>query len=224
MKLFQSFRRKLKDLRFRDGVSLYDPAYHFTSTYFEEARARLVWKKIFSTLEPSRVLEIGCFEGRSTCYVIEKLASRRDIELHCVDIWGGEFEERFHHNINLAKSKVKHAVKLVIHKGFSDKCLAKLLAEGKQGYFDFIYIDGSHQAPDVLCDAVMSFQLLKKGGVLGFDDYLWSEPLSYGIDPIRCPKLAIDVFTNIYCRKLKILRDYSKLTSLWQLYVEKLED
>ena len=66
--------------------------------------------------------------------------------------------------------------------------------------------------------------ILKKGGVLGFDDYLWSEPLSYGIDPIRCPKLAIDVFTNIYCRKLKILRDYSKLTSLWQLYVEKLED
>ena len=184
-------------------------------------------EKNFFTLETSRVLEIGCFEGRSTCYVIEKLASRRDIELHCVDTWRGEFmdsvEERFHHNIHLAKNKVKHAVKLVIHKGFSDKCLAKLLAEGKQGYFDFIYIDGSHQAPDVLCDAVMSFQLLKKGGILGFDDYLWSDP-SYGIDPIRCPKLAIDVFTNIYCRKLKILRDYSKLTSLWQLYVEKLED
>ena len=81
MKLFQSFRRKLKDLRFRDGVSLYDPAYHFTNQWFG-IEGRLAWKKLFSTLEPSRVLEIGCFEGRSTCYVIEKLASCRDIELH----------------------------------------------------------------------------------------------------------------------------------------------
>ena len=105
-------------------------------------------------------------------------------------------EERFHHNINVAKSKVKRVVELVIHKGFSDKVLAKLLAEGKQGYFDFIYIDGSYQASDVLCDIVMSFQLLKRG-VLGFDDYLWNEPLSYGIDPIRCPKLAIDAFTHL---------------------------
>ena len=152
--------------------------YHFTRTWFEDVGAMFAWEKLFSTLEPSRVLEIGCFEGRSTCYVIEKLASCRDVELHCIDTWNGgiehkegghamadmpSVEERFHHNINVAKSKVRRAVELVIHKGFSDKCLAKLLAEGKQGYFDFIYIDGSHQAPDVLCDAVMSFQLLKKG-------------------------------------------------------------
>ena len=220
-------------MSFRDGVTLYDPAYHFTHLWFDGVGARRAWKKIFSTLKPSRVLEIGCFEGRSTCYVIEKLASCKDIELHCVDVWDGKIgsqevmasvEKRFHHNVHVAKSKVKHAVELVIHKGFSDKMLAKLLAEGKQGYFDFIYIDGSHQAPDVLCDAVMSFRLLKKGGVLGFDDYLWSKPSLYGKDPIFCPRLAIDAFTNIYCHKLKILGDYSKLTSLWQIYVEKLED
>lgn len=163
---------------FRDEVILSDPAYHFTNKWFDGSGVMFAWKEIFSTLKPSRVLEIGCFEGRSTCYLIENLASCRDIELHCVDTWEGGIEhkenrsplpdmasvkERFHHNINVAKSKVKHAVELVIHKDFSDKVLVKLLAEGKQGYFDFIYIDGSHQAPDVLCDAVMSFQLLKKG-------------------------------------------------------------
>ena len=166
-------------MKFRDGVTLYDLTYHFTNQWFEDVGARLAWKEIFSTLKPSRVLEIGCFEGRSTCYLIENLVSCRDVELHCIDTWNGgiehkegghamadmpSVEERFHHNINVAKSKVRRAVELVIHKGFSDKVLAKLLAEGKQGYFDFIYIDGSHQAPDVLCDAVMSFQLLKKGG------------------------------------------------------------
>jgi predicted O-methyltransferase YrrM len=97
--------------------------------------------------------------------------------------------------------------------------LAKLLASGKEGFFDFIYVDGSHQAPDVLCDAVMSFRLLRPGGIIAFDDYLWQEPLPYGADPIRSPKIAIDAFTNIYCRKITVLSMH-----LYQLYVRKLSD
>jgi hypothetical protein len=73
-----------------------------------------------------------------------------------------------------------------------------LVAAGKQGYFDFIYVDGSHQAPDVLADAFLSFRLLRENGVIAFDDYLWQEALPDGIDSIRCPKLAIDAFTNIH--------------------------
>lgn len=105
------------------------------------------------------------------------------------------------------------------HKGSSDIELAKLLADGKQGYFDFIYVDGSHQAPDVLCDAILSFRLLKTNGVIAFDDYLWAETLPTGVDPIRCPKPAIDAFTNIYCRKLRILT-----APLYQLYIQKTGD
>jgi predicted O-methyltransferase YrrM len=75
---------------------------------------------------------------------------------------------------------------------------SKLIAEGRQGYFDFIYVDGSHQAPDVLCDALLSFRLLKNNGVIAFDDYLWQEQLPYGTDPIRCPKqLLMPLLTSI---------------------------
>ena len=45
-----------------------------------------------------------------------------------------------------------------------------LLAEGRQGSFDFIYVDASHRAPDVLLDAVLAFQLLRIGGLIIFDD------------------------------------------------------
>lgn len=67
---------------------------------------------------------------------------------------------------------------------------------GKKNYFDFIYVDGSHRAPDVLCDAVLGFKLPKVGGFMAFDDYLQAERawLPYGTDPLRCPKPAIDAY------------------------------
>jgi predicted O-methyltransferase YrrM len=104
-----------------------------------------------------------------------------------------------------------------IHKGLSNKQLPKLLAEGKQGFFDFIYIDGSHQAPDVLLDAVLGFELLRDQGMMVFDDYLWQEPLAGGVDPVRCPKMAIDAFVNVYCRKLRVIS-----APLCQLYLHKI--
>jgi predicted O-methyltransferase YrrM len=208
------------------------PTYDFTNSWFEQT-SKFVWDQVISHIDPTRILEIGSYEGASTCYLIEKLAISKGIELHCVDTWEGGIEhkigkdkvdmigveKKFNANTKLAMSKVDNPVQLVIHKEFSDTALSKMIAEGKKGYFDFIYIDGSHQAPDVLCDAILSFRLLKKNGVLAFDDYLWQEKLPYGIDPIRCPKPAIDAFTNIYCRKIKILR-----TPITQLYIRKVAD
>jgi hypothetical protein len=50
-----------------------------------------------------------------------------------------------------------------------------------------------------------------------FDDYLWQEPLAGGVDPIRCPKVAIDAFVNIYCRKLRMIS-----APICQLYMQKM--
>lgn len=206
------------------------PAYQFTNAWFSLA-AKSVWDQLIPRVNPTRILEIGSYEGASTCYLIDTLASRKDIEIHCVDSWEGgvehknagfdmsAVEQRFLHNVKLAAERSANKVDIQRHKAYSDVALAKLLADGKQNYFDFIYVDGSHQAPDVLCDAVLSFRLLRAGGVLAFDDYLWDEGLPNGLDPIRCPKLAIDSFTNIYARKIRVLRE-----PLYQLYVEKLAD
>ena len=119
----------------------------------------------------------------------------------------------------MAIGQAAHPVDLHVHKGYSDDCLVQLIAGGMAGSVDFIYIDGSHQAADVLSDAVLAFKLLKVGGHLVFDDYIWSETLPYGQDPVRCPKPAIDAFTTLYCRRLQILE-----APLWQLYVRKTAD
>ena len=207
--------------------------FSFTNEWFERD-AKPVWDELLPKLNPSRILEIGSYEGASTCYLIQKIGAEQDMVIHCVDTWEGgvehqeggvvasvmsEVEQRFLQNTQAAQQSVPNKVSLVIHKNSSLEALSKLLADGKSGYFDFIYVDGSHQAPDVMADAVLGFALLRKGGILAFDDYLWQEKLPGGADLIRSPKIAIDAFTNIYCRKIRILRSPN-----YQLYVRKTSD
>jgi hypothetical protein len=61
---------------------------------------------------------------------------------------------------------------------------------GLSGPFDLVYVDGSHRAADVLADAVLSWPLLKNGGIMLFDDYLWQQDPR----PEHCPRLGIDSF------------------------------
>ena len=202
--------------------------YEFTNTWFAQV-AKATWDEMIPQLRPARMLEIGSYEGQATCYLIDSLAAHSEIEIHCVDSWDGgiehreggfdmgEVELRFLQKIDVAVGNAAHKASVIRHKGLSHRKLADLLSADYEGYFDFVYIDGSHQAPDVLCDAVMGFKLLKVGGVMVFDDYLWHENLPYGVDPLRCPKMAVDAFTNIFCRSIKILQ-----APLYQLIVRKI--
>ena len=213
-------------------MSAPEAGYRFTNHWFED-HSRQAWDRLMPQLKPARVLEIGSFEGRSACYLIEN-AQRDELELHCIDTWAGgiehgpggmapadmgEVEARFRHNIGVALASRSDRFQVVTHKGRSDDSMARLLAQGRRGYFDFVYVDGSHQAADVLSDAVLAFPLLRTGGVMGFDDYLWAEKLPGGKDPLRCPKPAIDAFVNTYFRKLDMLA-----LSAYQTYVTKVSD
>jgi predicted O-methyltransferase YrrM len=204
--------------------------YQYTNNWFEDG-AKSVWDTFIPQLNPAKILEIGSYEGASACYLIEKLGNQKDLEIYCVDTWSGgqehqamgvnmaEVEARFLHNTDQAINAVSGHVDLVVHKNASDQVLAGLLANGRHGYFDLIYVDGSHQAPDVLCDAILGFRLLRNHGVMVFDDYLWSEHIPQKTDPISCPKAAIDAFTNLYCRKIRIIP-----APLGQIYIQKVND
>lgn len=208
--------------------------YQFTNTWFQNA-AQKNWDILIPELiKPTTILEVGSYEGASACYMIEKMTPLDSIEIHCIDTWEGgvehqnggtaesnmaSVESRFNHNTNFAIEQASNNVDLHIHKGYSDVCMAQLMSEGKKGYFDFVYIDGSHQAPDVLCDAILGFKLLKLGGLLVFDDYLWHEELTTGREILRCPKPAIDAFVNLFFRKINVLP-----MPLYQIYVQKISD
>jgi hypothetical protein len=61
------------------------PKYDFTNNLFENIRD--FWDKLILQMNPTQILEIGPYEGASACYFIEKLATSKEIELHCVDTW-----------------------------------------------------------------------------------------------------------------------------------------
>ena len=207
------------------------PPYEFTADWFGVNVS--TWDKLLPSLHARRILEIGSFEGRSACHVIERCAQHHAIELHCVDTWEGgiehlagnpvtgnmsEVERRFDKNIELARGIAKHPAVVVKHKELSSVALVALLASrDNAASFDLIYVDGSHQAADVLLDAVLSFQLLRVGGLLIFDDYLWSMETVGRQDPLNMPKPAIDAFLNVYQRKMRIVAD----APLRQIYANK---
>lgn len=146
---------------------------------FETCMSAIPEKKLF--------LEIGAFEGRSTCWLLENgLADKGSIV--CIDPFSGSVEHggidfkaveaRFWGNTNEAK---KAEQKVSLMRTTSYQAVAEMI--GHKYTFDFIYVDGSH-APDVaLTDACMAWGLLKQGGVMLFDDYKYPhEATGKGID------------------------------------------
>jgi predicted O-methyltransferase YrrM len=199
--------------------------YDFTSDWF--SRFAPVWRELLRLYPPSALLEIGAYEGRSACFLIEACAADRPIELHCIDTWTGGIEHdpaamaaverRFDANIAQACAAAAHPAAVHKHKAASHAALARLLAGGAAEHFDWIYVDGSHQAPDVLADAVLGFQLLKVGGVMIFDDYLWSLEGDGRQDAYNMPKPGIDAFVNVFQRKVSLIG-----APLYQLYLRKI--
>ena len=65
----------------------------FTNAWFGP-RILAVWERLFRDRPPARILEVGCFEGASTCALIRHFARSRPLELHCVDTWDGGLEHQ----------------------------------------------------------------------------------------------------------------------------------
>lgn len=198
---------------------------HFTQDWF--SRSIPGWTHILTHLAKKtahlRVLEVGVFEGRSTCWLLQNFCKTPESQIVAVDTFQGGIE---HRNMELGGLKkqfedniaaVGSPANVEVREGLSVEQLCQMVAE-KVLPFDFISVDGSHQAVDVLSDAVLAFQLLRPGGIIAFDDYTWS-PMRAGTEnPLLLPKIAIDAFTTIYSQKIRILPNLP----LYQLYIQKL--
>lgn len=145
-------------------------------------------------------LEIGSYEGRSALWFLAKILRDDASTITCIDIFDEDFESTFDHNVEA--SGQGHKVKKL--KGDSKSILRTL-----NGKFDFVYIDGSHVAKDVLVDAVLVWDILKPGGVIIFDDYGLRRSPADNQSPALVPRPAIDAFLNVFRHYIDVLhRDY----------------
>jgi predicted O-methyltransferase YrrM len=153
-----------------------------------------VWDQLLRPLEHkgARVLELGSFEGLSACYLLWRLP---DAHVTCVDTFNwfdiADLEGRFDRNIALVDSTRLRKVP-----GRTCEVLPQLVDE--QAVFDFIYVDASHMALDVLADAAQAWKVLASCGLIVFDDYR----LDYD-DPMLSPTRAIDAFKTVVASEAK---------------------
>jgi predicted O-methyltransferase YrrM len=184
--------------------------FKFTQDWFHWSPA--IWEQLVPSLPGRKLfLELGAFEGRSTAWIVKNMLED-DGRLVSVDTWEGaeehlimglamsDAEDNYDHNLRLlGKQYPKRTVlkyKMTSYEALTMLAGSPYQAGGPQ--FDFIFVDASHTAPDVLTDACVAWPMLKDKGIMVFDDYLWGE----NRDVLHRPKLAVDAFVNIFAEQL----------------------
>jgi len=166
-----------------------------------------------------KILEIGTFVGTSAIKLLELI---KNSEMTVIDMWenynesGGvegtvdkiqenNIEQIFYNNIE--KSGLKHL--FTIKKGNSFNVLLDMNKNNEK--FDVIYVDGSHTLLDSYTDILLSFELLKKGGVMMIDDVPFNKK-----DILNSPLEGVKYFADKHEKEMKILHIG------YRLFLEKL--
>lgn len=159
--------------------------------------------KVFKNKPNLRFLEIGSFQGNTTVWLLENILTDDTSMITCIDTFEGSVNHIFHFKHDIKSifdifsyniSKFKNKVNII-----KDKSQTALKQINEQ--YDFIFIDSNHKASSVIEDAILSFSLLKKGGIMIFDDYML-----FGMKKsVDNPKPAIDAFLEIYAKNINVL-------------------
>ena len=175
------------------------------------------WTELLSELKGKpdlSFLEIGCYEGKATHWLCSNILTDPTSTITVVDTFAGSNEHRGRVDFSDTEDNFRANLaefipeKVNIFKGKSQDYLRDINA----CMYDFIYIDGSHTAPDVLEDAVLAWRLLKPEGIMVFDDYAWD---AYKDNPELNPRLAIDSFLAV------MVGHYQLLQKSYQVAIKK---
>ena len=145
-------------------------------------------------------LEIGCFEGLTSNHIVTNTLSSNG-KLICIDpLTDGYLSENltekdlndnktiynyFNKQYDRFIENVGHHIeskKIELYRDLSSNVFGDLI-DKYENQIDFIYIDGDHRASAVYIDAINSFKLCKKNGLILFDDYVWGN--EYGEESTR---------------------------------------
>lgn len=197
-------------------------AYRFTPTQDWFSSNINSWTPLFPLIQTHtpRLLEIGSWEGRSAVFLLTELCKNGG-EIVCIDHFdlmgtpaGRERYTKITHNLSLTGGKFRVLAE------FSIPALMTLLKEEisstSPGY-DWIYVDGSHEADDTFLDGELVWRLAKKGAIIVFDDYHWDrEPQ----DSLHHPRRGIDAFMTLHHGEYEQLSSPSQ----YQMILRKTSD
>lgn len=158
--------------------------------------------------EPYKILEIGTYTGTSLIKIVEMIPNSAGLG---IDAWKNYGENELLTKIEetcILKSFLKNVQTSGLEKRVCGICQDSTTAlinmiKYNDGY-DFIYVDGSHKLLDCYTDLILSWRLLKSGGIMGIDDYLWNNK-----DLLGSPFESVNHFLKKYENDINILaKDY----------------
>lgn len=165
------------------------------------------WKRLINKLGLDKkpeinIVEVGCFEGRSTIFFLDTLIKNNTSRYFAIDTWeGGEEVRRLNLPFDMKEIRSNFEKNISMHPygecvkvkiGTSEQGLNSLYRDFKE-QVDFIYLDGSHTQKDTLFDLTYAYPLLRKGALLLIDDYKNSMATS---DKTLRPRDAVDFFVK----------------------------
>ncbi len=180
-----------KSHQLRGWNSSLEKNYHFTKDWFSVNIPN--WEKAlnsFADLPEIQGLEIGSFQGMSACWLLDYILTNPTAKITCIDL---SFNPEF--DLNIPKTGVSE--KVIKLEGYSQEILPTL----PPNTYNFVYIDGCHLASVVLQDALLSWNLIKPGGIIIFDDYEYRDPEH----PEEDTRKGIDQFLKTISEPIKII-------------------
>jgi hypothetical protein len=150
-----------------------------------------LWLEKFAGRANVHGIEVGCLEGKSSLWFLENILQHESSHLTCIDPkCAPSFSEnirQYRHKVRLMQETAEVALR---NPPFALNSI------------DFVYIDASTNAHQVLQTAVLVFPFLAEGGILIFNCYLWKSQTPH--IPQTMPKLAVDGFLLVFAASLRL--------------------
>ena len=158
-------------------------------------------------------LQLGAYTGDATVWLMDNILTDPSSTLTDIDTWLGSNEEA-HHKMDFIEifEHYKDRIAKYPNVNFHRMTTFQYLRFHPYNlYYDFIYIDADHTAAGVLLDAELSWDLLKTGGLMAFDDYEWKS--GTGVD--NDPALGINNFLTRHQGEFRVIHKG------WQVWIIK---
>lgn len=177
-------------------------SYIDSTRWFEVSELKRELKNHVSLSQKHTVLEIGSYEGLSSCFFSDFLLSHAESTLDCVDPFLPEdpmtpnVSDVTYRTFLANIEQSSYPEKVTHHKMLSSEYL-----RANKKMYDIVYLDGSHLYEDVLADLEDIFPFVIPGGIVWCDDYRSYESV-YN---------AITEFCEKHCDELKIVHKEGQL-------------
>ena len=126
-----------------------------------------------------KILEIGVAGGNTTLELLNFIKKNDKSQIIGCDPFkdypdkiNRNDEEHYVKFLNRFDKDLKNK-RLVLYRDFSFNFLVNYISKKNISIFDAVIIDGDHRAKYVIEDFLLSLPLVKTGGYIMFDDYLW---------------------------------------------------